>query len=89
MLSSPYLRCVQTVEPLAGSRGLEVEGREELGEDTQESGLAVVVREVAARNVVICVHGGAAQALAQVPTHKKGGVWVLDGVRPVRYLSAP
>ena len=35
IFSSPYDRCVQTVEPLAAQRGLPVELREELGEEQQ------------------------------------------------------
>ena len=33
VLSSPAVRCVQTVEPLARSRGLDIEVREELSEE--------------------------------------------------------
>jgi broad specificity phosphatase PhoE len=32
VLSSPAVRCLQTVEPLARSRGLDIEVREELSE---------------------------------------------------------
>ena len=35
ILSSPYDRCVQTVEPLARARGLAIEMRDELGEERQ------------------------------------------------------
>ena len=43
ILSSPYDRCVQTVEPLAQARGLEVEIRDELGEEQQlEEGVELV-----------------------------------------------
>jgi broad specificity phosphatase PhoE len=34
ILLSPYDRCVETVEPLARACGLEIEIRDELGEDT-------------------------------------------------------
>ena len=37
IVSSPYLRCVQTVEPLARARGLEVESAPELGVEHQHS----------------------------------------------------
>src|SRR6185436_5719102 len=35
ILSSPAFRCVQTVEPLAAARGLEIELRDELTEERQ------------------------------------------------------
>ena len=43
ILSSPYRRCVETVEPLARARGLEIEQRPELGEERQMTdGIALV-----------------------------------------------
>ena len=38
LLSSPYLRCVQSFEPLAQARGLEIEQVAELGEGSSARG---------------------------------------------------
>jgi len=54
ILSSPYLRCVQTVEPLAAARGLELETREELAEGAGAEALLGVLPTGA---TVLCVHG--------------------------------
>jgi broad specificity phosphatase PhoE len=63
IVTSPYTRCVQSVEPLAASRGLPIEEAEELAEGAP---LDVVERFVRAQtrrgdrdggDVVLCSHG--------------------------------
>jgi 8-oxo-(d)GTP phosphatase len=71
VLSSPFIRCLQTVEPLAAARGLTVEVRDELGERWQETAGAALVRSVAGDPVVVCGHGGLAEA-ALGPEHELG-----------------
>lgn len=78
ILTSPALRCVQTVEPLAAARQLEVEVCEALGEELQASEGAAVVRSLAGEEVVVCGHGGLEQALADPPKWRKGAVLVVD-----------
>lgn len=53
VVSSPYVRCVQTVEPLAAELGLEVELDERLAEGA--GGAAQPLLEEA--GVVACTHG--------------------------------
>jgi phosphohistidine phosphatase SixA len=77
VLSSPAVRCVQTVEPLARSRGLDIELREELGEEQQGEAGAALVRSLAGEQAALCVHGGLSEAVAGV-SQKKGEVLVLD-----------
>ena len=36
LLSSPFLRCIQTVEPLAQARGFDIEIRDELSDERQQ-----------------------------------------------------
>lgn len=79
ILSSPAVRCVQTVEPLARARNLKVEEVEQLSEDWQWSAGATLVRELASEDVVVCGHGGLEQAaLVDPPKWKKGAVFVID-----------
>jgi len=53
VVSSPYVRCVQTVEPLAGALGPEVERDERLAE-----GAGTAARPLLAEDgVVVCTHG--------------------------------
>lgn len=77
VLSSPYDRCVQTVEPLAASRGLTVEVREELGEERQSTDGAQFVRSLAGKPVAVCVHGGLSD-VAFGERQKKAETLVVD-----------
>jgi phosphohistidine phosphatase SixA len=89
ILSSPYVRCVETVEPLAGALGLEVEERPELAEGAGPSASSALVEELAGRNAVLCTHGDVVEDLVGEPM-KKGAASVLErtqnGLAPVEYL---
>ena len=77
VLSSPYDRCAQPAEPLAHARSLEVEIRDELGEEQQlEEGIELV-RSLLDQDVAVCGHGGLSDALAGV-SQKKAETLVLD-----------
>jgi phosphohistidine phosphatase SixA len=76
IVSSPYDRCVETVEPLAAARGLAVELRDELGDGRADDG-AALVRCLAGEPVALCVHGGLSEALLGTQ-QKKGETLVLD-----------
>jgi 8-oxo-(d)GTP phosphatase len=78
IVSSPATRCVETVAPLAAARGLEVETRDELGVDRQETDGPELVRSLAGEPVVVCGHGGLETALGYDVPWKKGAVLVLD-----------
>ena len=77
ILSSPYDRCVQTVEPLAEQRGLPIELREELGEEQQFTGGVALARSLIGDGVALCVHGGLTDA-AFGERQKKGETLVVD-----------
>jgi exopolyphosphatase/guanosine-5'-triphosphate,3'-diphosphate pyrophosphatase len=89
IVSSPYLRCRKTVEPLAYARGipLELDGRLAEGEDVAK-GLEVL-RELRDRPAVICTHGDLIPALLGELEEgglairgrlrcEKGSIWVLE-----------
>jgi 8-oxo-(d)GTP phosphatase len=77
VISSPADRCVQTVEPLARTRGLPVELRDELGEDLQDTAGAALVRALADEDVAVSCHGGLSDALIG-ESQKKGEAIVLE-----------
>jgi phosphohistidine phosphatase SixA len=77
ILSSPFDRCVQTVDRLADARGLEIEGRDELGEERQLDDGVELVRSLLDQAVAVCGHGGLSDALVGV-SQKKGETLVLD-----------
>jgi 8-oxo-(d)GTP phosphatase len=76
--SSPAVRCVETMEPLAAAHGLDVIEREELDEERQSEDGAELLRRLAGQNVVVCGHGGLEHALRERRTWRKGAAFVLD-----------
>jgi 8-oxo-dGTP diphosphatase len=90
ILTSPYLRCVATVEPLAAARGLEVECRDELTEEQQHADGPAFLRAFAGRDVLVCGHGGLEQGVPGAPQFEKGDVLVLDAeLRVVNRFVTP
>jgi phosphohistidine phosphatase SixA len=77
ILTSPYDRCVQTVEPLAAVRGLEIELRDELGEERQHADGVALALSLVGEPVALCVHGGLTDA-AFGERQKKGETLVVD-----------
>ena len=74
ILSSPARRCVETVEPLARARSLEIELREQLSEELQGTEGLALLRSLVGSDVVVCGHGGLEHALPDPPLFKKGAV---------------
>jgi len=104
IVSSPFVRCFETVEPLAASASFEVELDDRLAEDAGPYGALALVRETAATGGVLCSHGDVIpQLLARLersgidigpdPRCEKGSVWALDldgeEVVSARYLPPP
>jgi 8-oxo-dGTP diphosphatase len=59
ILSSPYVRCVQTVQPLADHLGLKIEETDALAEGASAPEVVRLAREAAGEDggVVLCTHG--------------------------------
>jgi len=105
VLSSPFRRCVQTVEPLAATLDLRIEHEPALAEGADDGQTVALVRTVADTSAVLCTHGDLVpvvlDALARddgvaLPPdypYEKGSTWELehDGTRFVaaRYLQPP
>jgi phosphohistidine phosphatase SixA len=89
ILSSPAVRCVDTVEPLAQLRGLPIERREELTEELTDTDGLALVRSLAGEDVLLCGHGGLEAALPDQPTWKKGAALVLDETLGVLEVLRP
>ena len=95
VLSSPYLRCSQTVAPLAAARGLAVEPSDDLAEGEGRAGVALV-RSLLSEpsHTVLCTHGDVmeevldALAVERDEETPKGATWVLES-REARYLPPP
>jgi 8-oxo-dGTP diphosphatase len=91
ILSSPYIRCVQSVEPLAAARGLDVEAVAGLAEGAGEAAALELFHSLEAP-AVASVHGDLAEALLDNKL-KKGATAVLDvsadGVDVLERLDPP
>jgi phosphohistidine phosphatase SixA len=91
-VSSPYVRCVQTLEPLAAERGLTVEVADELAEGGEPVAALVLMLALAAEGpAAVCTHGDVMQltifelADSGIPLTggspldvAKSSTWVLD-----------
>ena len=89
ILSSPYLRCTQTVEPLALARRLPVEHRQELAEGAAREDVLSLVVELSDDPAVLCTHGDVVELVIGQES-EKGSTWVLqlegDELAQVEYL---
>jgi 8-oxo-dGTP diphosphatase len=105
LLSSPHVRCVETLEPLAAALGLEIEGRIDLaeGQTRQAVQLFRVLLGTSGGGVVLCSHGDVVGALLSVlaneyrldlgaaPLAEKGSTWHIsvEAAHPVRATYLP
>ena len=64
VLSSPYVRCTQTVEPLASAVGLEVEEIDALAEGHAQQAQHLV-QSLVATDAALCTHGDIIPAVLQ------------------------
>jgi len=103
--SSPSVRCLQTVQPLADKLGLTVEISPQLGEGTPRAEVAEFVGGLVSTDAVLCSHGDMVpkilEALAadhglELPDDcpcAKGATWELAangaGTMTPRYLPPP
>ena len=93
VLTSPAVRCRQTVEQLAGALGLPVEERPELAEGSTAEDVLGLVSSLNGETAVLCTHGDVVGELLGEES-KKGSTWVLevgqDGSFEQRdYIAAP
>ena len=104
VLSSRYVRCMETVVPLAGDRGLPLEVEEPLTEGADTDSALALVRKHLASGAVMCSHGDVIPAVLESlaasgvdlgpdPRCPKGCTWVLEGdgseVTRAHYLAPP
>jgi 8-oxo-dGTP diphosphatase len=105
LLSSPYVRCLQSLTPLAYARGLAIEPVDALAEGASLDDALTLVRKHVSHGAVLCSHGdvipmllehyaGRGVDLGPAPQCPKGCTWVLDPdatgeIRRARYLPPP
>lgn len=104
LLSSPAQRCLQTLEPVAGELGLDIELDDRLFEGAGRSELRELLDEVADEDVVVSSHGDVIPILLDMlvaaglePEHdlewQKGSIWIAErdgaGWGRGRYVPRP
>ena len=103
VVSSPYVRCVQTVEPLAHRAGVPVDVSDALAEGAPVDEAVALLDKLAREDAVLCSHGDViGDLLMHLADHgvrfddfrlEKGSTWVLactDGrVTSARYVPPP
>jgi 8-oxo-dGTP diphosphatase len=88
ILSSPFVRCCETVRPVAEALSLPVESVDELAEGRSSDAVALLGR-MAGESAVLCTHGDVATAMLAVLDSsavatdgelrlQKGEVWVIQ-----------
>ena len=89
VISSPYLRCRQTVEPLAEARGLRVEDLDALAEGHSAGEVLRLLPELAPAGAALCSHGDVIGMLIEdlvdqglvrpeEARFQKGSTWLLE-----------
>ena len=86
ILSSPYVRCAQTVEPLARHRGLAVEQREEFAEGAGRDAFLSLLGEL--RAAAVSVHGDLVEELLG-ESRRKGSTTLLEDLTPLATIPPP
>lgn len=87
VLSSPFARCVQTVQPLAKTLGLPVDPTADLAEGHADDALQLV-HSLVAEDAALCTHGDIIPSVLQALDRegmavaaqwqwRKGSTWVL------------
>jgi 8-oxo-dGTP diphosphatase len=103
LVSSPFVRCRQTLEPLAHRLDLAVDLSSELAEGARVNGALRLVEKLADEPSILCTHGDVLGALLEhyaamgieVPSERreKGSLWAIDlvdsQVEAIRYFPAP
>jgi broad specificity phosphatase PhoE len=89
LLSSPYVRCMETVVPISGERGVAIEPVEALAEGATIGEATALVRKHALDGAVFCTHGDVIPMLlahyanlgidiGATPQWPKGSTWALE-----------
>jgi 8-oxo-dGTP diphosphatase len=104
LVSSPHVRCVQTLKPLASARGLTVEESDDLAEGAGPARALALLSDVSRKPTALCSHGDVIQEvlehlsgegleLPDPPPLREGSTWLLetegDGFVRARYLPPP
>ncbi len=100
ILSSHYVRCLETVVPLACDRRRSIEVHPALAEGSSVTAVSALVAELGGAAAILCTHGDVVWNILVGLAHHhedlamaKGSTWVVEGkdgkLAAVRYLPPP
>ena len=103
LLSSPWVRCIESLAPLSSRVNVPIEPEDTLAEGMGDKAVEMLPGRLGRRTTVLCTHGDVVERilgwlqqqgvdLGPKPQAPKGSVWVLEGTRAVRrasYLAPP
>jgi 8-oxo-dGTP diphosphatase len=91
ILTSPFVRCVQTVEPLAAELEIGLEEVPGLAEGAVRADV-IALLGTAGAGTVLCTHGDVCRELLGARSTPKGSAWLVDvgarGITPERHIPA-
>ena len=92
VVSSPYVRCIETVQPLADKLGTKIETSDVLQEGADPTATYDLLRKLAREqgDAVLCTHGDLVPELLRIasrdgleladsPRWPKGSTWMIEG----------
>lgn len=94
ILTSPYARCTQTVEPVAQELSIPIESAEQLVEGTPRESIIELFRSLNGDSAVLCTHGDVIMNVLGEDGHaEKGAIWELElngeGLVKRQYVPPP
>jgi phosphohistidine phosphatase SixA len=104
LISSPFVRCIQTFEPLAADRGLPIEPCDDLAEETSAERAVALLERLIGRPMALCSHGDVIEGSVRELISRglkvegtvgfaKGSIWELRGrdgsIALGRYIPPP
>jgi 8-oxo-dGTP diphosphatase len=104
LVSSPYVRCVQSLQPMASDRTLQIEPHDDLAEGTPARPAIDLLESLVGSPMGLCSHGDVIEASVRELISRgmrvkgrvafaKGSIWELRGrkgsIESGRYIAAP
>lgn len=87
ILSSPYVRCMETVVPLAAARSVAIEPTTVLAEGADFPGVLALIAKHADTGAVLCTHGDIIPSVLDVHVKRLRAKVEDDPTRPTRIVT--
>ena len=99
ILTSAYVRCSQTMEPLSEATGIVIASNEALAEGSASDAQVALLDSIAGQTVVLCSHGDVLGSMLELLKQRgfpvepdrceKGSMWLIHESGEAEYVSPP